>query len=264
VVELGDLQASDDPTGRWNEQGWLPCILRLRDLRDLASAVARSRRLLDLDADAPAIDDFFADDSTLGTHVRATPGRRVPGHVDGFELAVRAVLGQQVSVSGARALAARLVQAYGEPIAMADDTLAHLFPTAEAIAEADPLTLPVTRSRANALVTMARAVAAGDVDLEPGADRDAVASSMSALPGIGPWTVSYVLMRALGDPDVFMPSDLGVRRGLQALGLPGDVRSAEKLAEGWRPWRSYALQHVWSAATRATSASGRGLAERSA
>jgi AraC family transcriptional regulator, regulatory protein of adaptative response / DNA-3-methyladenine glycosylase II len=251
IVELGEPDLppdATDPTPQWNAQGWLPCTLRLGDLRDLGSAVSRSRRLLDLDADAPAIDEFFASDDVLAGTARAMPGRRVPGHVDGFELVIRAVLGQQVSVSGARTLAARLVLAYGQSLPLADPTLSHLFPTAEAIAGADPMTLPVTRARAAALVTVAGAVAGGEVDLDPGADREVAAAGLLGLAGIGPWTVAYVRMRALGDPDVFLPSDLGVRRGLLALGRQGDVRSAEALSQQWRPWRSYALQHVWSAA----------------
>ena len=258
IVEVGDVDAAADPTELFNTQGWIPCSLRLSDLRDLASAVARTRRLLDLDADVPAIDEFLRDDDVLGDVAAANPGRRVPGHVDGFELAVRAVLGQQVSVSGARTLAKRLTLSYGEPLPIADATLTHQFPTAQAIASADPLLLPLTRSRAVSLVTMARAVACGDVDLDPGADRDSSAAILLALPGIGPWTVAYIRMRALGDPDVFMPSDLGVRYGLEALGVAGDPRSAERLSHQWRPWRSYALQHVWSAAARA---SARGAAE---
>jgi AraC family transcriptional regulator of adaptative response / DNA-3-methyladenine glycosylase II len=177
----------------------------------------------------------------------------VPGHVDGFELAARAVLGQQVSVAGARTTAAQLVRTYGEslPVTNAtDSTLTHLFPSAEAVAAADPLTLPMPRSRASALIGLATAVAEGNVVLDPGADRADVAAAMLALPGVGPWTVAYVSMRALNDPDVFMPTDLGVRHGLQALGEAGDPSSAQALSQRWQPWRSYALQHVWAAAAR--------------
>jgi AraC family transcriptional regulator of adaptative response / DNA-3-methyladenine glycosylase II len=182
-------------------------------------------------------------------------GRRVAGHVDGFEVAVRAVMGQQVSVSGARTSAGRLAMAYGEPLTLTDPTLRRLFPSAAALAAADPATLPVTTARGRALVALAEAVAGGDLDLAPGADRDAAAVGLLSLPGIGPWTVAYVRMRALGDPDVFMPTDLGVRRGLQALGLAGDPASAEKVSRRWQPWRSYALQHVWAAAAAASAIS---------
>lgn len=248
IVELGDLSAANDPTAMWNEQGWIPCTLRLCDLRDLASAVARSRRLLDLDADAPAIDEFLGSDDALASSVRSSPGRRAAGHVDGFEVAVRAVLGQQVSVAGARTLASRLALAYGERMPIVDPTLTHLFPTAAAVADADPAAIPMPRARAIALVGLARAVDDGELTLDPGSDRDETVARMLALPGIGPWTASYVAMRALGDPDAFMPSDLGVRQGLRALGLPSDPRGADEVARKWRPWRSYALQHVWAAA----------------
>jgi AraC family transcriptional regulator of adaptative response / DNA-3-methyladenine glycosylase II len=248
VIELGDPSVDGDSTAAWNEQGWIPCTLRLADLRDLASAVARSRRLLDLDADAVAIDEFLNSDDALAPSVRSAPGRRVPGHVDGFELAVRAVLGQQVSVAGARTIAARLAHSFGQPLPIADPALTQLFPTAAAIAAADPAAIPAPRARATALVRLARAVANGELVLDPGCDRDEATARMLAVPGIGPWTASYVAMRALGDPDAFMPSDLGVRQGLRALGLPSDARGAAEVAAKWRPWRSYALQHVWSAA----------------
>jgi AraC family transcriptional regulator, regulatory protein of adaptative response / DNA-3-methyladenine glycosylase II len=254
IVEVGDVSAASDPAAAWNEQGWIPCTLRLCDLRDLAAAVARSRRLLDLDADAPAIDQFLGSDDALAASVRLSPGRRAPGHVDGFELAVRAVLGQQVSGAGARTLAARLALTYGEPLPIADPTLTRLFPTAAAIANADPGAIPMPRARAAALVGLARAVGDGELTLDPGSDRVESIARMVALPGIGPWTASYVAMRALGDPDTFMPTDLGVRQGLRALGLPSDARGADDVARRWRPWRSYALQHVWAAAS---SAAGR-------
>jgi AraC family transcriptional regulator, regulatory protein of adaptative response / DNA-3-methyladenine glycosylase II len=192
----------------------------------------------------------LGDDAIIGTAMCAEPGRRCPGHVDGFELAVRAVLGQQVSVAGARTLAARLVAAHGGPLTTASGELTHLFPTAEQVAAADPTTLSLTQARASSLIGLARAVADGDIDLDPGADRDRTAAQLLALPGIGPWTVSYIRMRALADPDVFMASDLGVRRGLQELGFTGGLSDIEKLAQRWRPWRSYALAHIWAAASR--------------
>jgi AraC family transcriptional regulator, regulatory protein of adaptative response / DNA-3-methyladenine glycosylase II len=243
VISLGEAAGNGQA-----DQSWIPCRLELSDLRDLAPAVARCRRLLDLDADAQAVCEVLGDDPLLHTAISAEPGRRVPGHVDGFELAVRAVLGQQVSVAGARTLAARLVTALGEPITTSDGLLTHLFPTAQAIAGADPTTLSLTRARAAAVIRLAQAVSDGDVDLDPGADRDRTDAQLLALPGIGPWTVSYIRMRALADPDVFMPTDLGVRRGLEALGFTGDEREIEVLARRWRPWRTYALAHIWAAA----------------
>ncbi len=250
IIELGDRAGSADA---WVKQGWIPCRLELSDLRDLASAVARCRRLLDLDADAQAVAEALGGDPILGAAICAEPGRRSPGHVDGFELAVRAVLGQQVSVAGARTLASRLVAAHGEPLTTANCELTHLFPTAEQVAAADPTTLSLTAARAASLIGLARAVADGEIDLDPGADRDRTAAQLLALPGVGPWTVSYIRMRALADPDVFMASDLGVRRGVQQLGFTGGLSDIEKLAQDWRPWRSYALAHIWAAATAAAT-----------
>jgi AraC family transcriptional regulator of adaptative response / DNA-3-methyladenine glycosylase II len=251
VVEVGDPAAGTDPTPDWEKQGWLPCRLELADLRDLASAVARCRRLLDLDADAQAVRETLGDDPILRGALMHEPGRRVPGHVDGFELAVRAVLGQQVSVAGARTLAGRLTASLGTPMAAPTGELTHLFPTPQAIAAANAESLSLTKGRSLALISLASAVAEGTLDLGPGADRDQTATQLLALPGIGQWTVNYILMRALGDPDVFMPTDLGVRHGLRALGFAGDVRASESLALRWRPWRSYALQHIWAAASAA-------------
>lgn len=224
------------------------CELRLTDLRDLAAAVQRCRRLLDLDADPVAVDEALAADPLLAPLVRATPGRRVPGAVDGAELAVRAVLGQQVSVAGARTLAGRLTAALGEPLPdpAADDALTHAFPSAATLAAADPATLPLTRARAHALVVLCGALADGSLALDPGADRDAARERLLTLPGIGPWTAEYVAMRALGDPDAFPATDLGVRHALEQLGHAGDHAAATALAERWRPWRAYAVQHLWA------------------
>ena len=227
--------------------------LRLQDPRDVVPAVARCRRLLDLDADSTAVDETLALDPLLAPLVGARPGIRVPGSVDGTEMAVKAVIGQQVSVAGARTVAGRLVAAYGKPLERPDGALTTHFPTADALAGVDPETLPMPRARARTLVAIAAAVAAGDVDLDPGADRDSVEASLLAMPGIGPWTADYLRMRVLGDPDTFLPSDLGVRRGLERLGAAGDPRSAADRAEAWRPWRSYALMHLWDVAMRPTT-----------
>jgi AraC family transcriptional regulator of adaptative response / DNA-3-methyladenine glycosylase II len=221
------------------------CRLQLSDLRDLAAAVERCRRLLDLDADPIAIDRDLATDCLLAPLVAKRPGLRVPGHVDGFEAAIRAVVGQQISVAGARAVIGRLVDSYGERIADEGD-LTYLFPSPEALAAADPLQLPMPRSRATALVRLAAAVAAGDVVLDRSASRASVRESLLKLKGIGPWTADYISLRALGDPDVFLPTDLGVKQGLTALGAAGDP---DEIAAAWRPWRSYALLHIWTAAT---------------
>jgi AraC family transcriptional regulator, regulatory protein of adaptative response / DNA-3-methyladenine glycosylase II len=217
------------------------CRLELADLRDLAAAVERCRRLLDLDADPVVIDEHLGCDELLRPLVTRRPGMRVPGHVDGFEVAVRAVVGQQISVAGARTIVSRLVTTYGDDID-AGGPLGRLFPTAAAIAAADPEELPMPRARARALVGLAAAVAEGRVVLDRSADRADVRASLLALPGVGPWTADYIAMRALGDPDVFLPTDLGVRRGLARLGLDEPIDQRDM---AWRPWRSYALMHLW-------------------
>jgi AraC family transcriptional regulator of adaptative response / DNA-3-methyladenine glycosylase II len=169
----------------------------------------------------------------------------VPGHVDGDELAARAILGQQVSVLGARTIAGRLVARYGKPLTTPAGGVTHLFPDAATLADADPADLPMPASRKRALSAMTTALANGDVVIDAGASRADVEQQLLALPGIGPWTTAYVRLRALSDPDVFMPTDLGVRKALENLGKPADPKSAAALAEDWRPWRSYALIHLW-------------------
>jgi AraC family transcriptional regulator of adaptative response / DNA-3-methyladenine glycosylase II len=216
---------------------YVRCVLRLHDLADLPVAVERCRRLLDLDADPLAVADALGADPVLGPLVAKRPGLRVPGAVDGAEIAVRAVLGQQVSVAAARTAAGRLTAAYGTPLASPDGTLTHLFPVPDALAGAD---VPGPAKRAAALRGLCAALADGALDLDRGTDRTAAYDALVALPGIGPWTASYVALRALGDPDAFLPTDLGVRRALAALGT--DVGAAE----AWRPWRSYALLHLWT------------------
>ncbi|HEY2518766.1 MAG TPA: AlkA N-terminal domain-containing protein [Streptosporangiaceae bacterium] len=242
---------------RAGEPGAIDCELQLEDLKDLAPAVQRCRRLLDLDADPATVSGFLERSELLRPLVRACPGRRVPGHVDGAELALRAVLGQQVSVAAARKLGTRLTEAYGKPLgamsASGGGTLTHCFPDVDTIAAADPDTLPMPRSRARALVGLAAALASGTVRLDPGANWDEASGQLLALPGIGPWTVGYIRMRALSDPDAFLPTDAGVRHGLAALGAASDPKSAESSAESWRPWRSYALQHLWAHIEKETS-----------
>jgi AraC family transcriptional regulator, regulatory protein of adaptative response / DNA-3-methyladenine glycosylase II len=223
------------------------CVFRLDDLRDLGAAVQRCRRLLDLDVDPVAVVDLLGADPVLAAPlVRRAPGRRVPGTVDGDELAVRAVLGQQVSVAGARTLAGRIVSRLGRPLPEPDGGLTHLFPEPAAIADADPASLAMPAARRDALRDLARAFDSGEVVLDPGADLIEVERGLLAIHGIGPWTVSYVAMQALGDPDAFLPTDLGVRRAISGLGHASDPASIAELAERWRPWRAYATQHLWA------------------
>ncbi len=239
------------------DDGFVRATLRLADLRDLGAAVARCRRLLDLDADPEAVDERLARDPLLRPLVHGAPGRRVPGSVDGFELAARAVLGQQVSIGGAATLAGRLVRACAAPVSVRDGTLTHLFPDPARVdgAPDDAFSMPASRRRA--LRALARAVGNGELALHPGADRDETHDRLLALPGFGEWTATYVAMRVLGDPDAFLPSDLGVRRALERLGQPGDPASATRRAERWRPWRAYGLMYLWGAHAGVTATAGR-------
>jgi AraC family transcriptional regulator, regulatory protein of adaptative response / DNA-3-methyladenine glycosylase II len=221
----------------------------------VTAAVQRCRRLLDLDADPCAISGFFLDDPVVAPLAAGCPGRRAIGAVDGNEIAVRAVLGQQVSVAAARRLGARLVALCGtplpEPVA---GELTHVFPDAATIAGLDPAVLPMPLARGRALVTLATALASGAVSLDPGADRPEVGARLLTLPGIGPWTAGYIRMRALSDPDVFLPGDVGLVRALRAAG--GASRSAAEAlsaADRWRPWRSYAVHHLWATLESAQS-----------
>ncbi|MBZ4317802.1 AlkA N-terminal domain-containing protein [Streptomyces huiliensis] len=242
----GIAEVQEPPAGHVRGGGrgtWLACRLHLTDLRDLANAVQRMRRLFDLDADPDAVAERLGADPRLRPLVAARPGLRSPGAADAEELAVRAVLGQQVSVAAAARLAARLVAAHGTPLPVPDGTLTHVFPEPGVLAEAgldgpDDPGMPEARRRA--LRTVAAALADGTVRLDPGADRDDAERRLLALTGVGPWTAGYIRMRALGDPDVFLPGDAGARHGLAALGAGPDA------ADDWRPWRSYALHHLWS------------------
>ncbi len=222
---------------------------RLDDLRDLAAAMQRSRALLDLDSDPQAVSAALGSDALLGALVRAAPGRRVAGHVDAHELAVRAVLGQQVSLAGARTLAGRLVGEYGEQLERPLGGVTHVFPSARELAGADPARLAMPTARRRALLGLAGALAREELVLDAGADRAQALARLRALPGIGPWTAAYVAMRALRDPDAFLPTDLGVRHALQRLGHDGRPAAAEAVAERWRPYRAYAVQYLWASLT---------------
>lgn len=219
--------------------------LTLTDMHDFAVAISRCRRLLDLDADPDAIDDTLTADPRLAPLVAAAPGRRVPRTVDEAELAIRVVIGQQVSTTAARTHSARLVAATGEPVTDPHGGLTHLFPAAEAIADADPATLALPARRRECVLGLARALATGKIELGPGADRQHALDEMAAMPGIGEWTCQTVAMRALGDPDAFLASDLGVRRGAHTLGLPASPGALARRARAWRPWRAYAVQYLW-------------------
>lgn len=229
-------------------QGHVLLRARLSGLGAVSPVVGRARRLLDADADPAAIGAALATDGLLAPLVRARPGLRVPGAYDGFELAVRAVLGQQVSVAAASTFAGRLAAQHGRPLA-ADGPLDGpagrpgprvVFPGPDVLAEADLAGLGLTTARQRTLRGLAAATASGRLTLDPGADPGEIAARLAELPGIGPWTIGYILMRAAADPDAFPEADLGLRRALARLGVPAGHPAR------WRPWRAYAAMHLWT------------------
>ncbi len=225
------------------------CSLRLSDLRDLASAVNRLRRLLDLDADPVAVDSVLSGDPALADPVSRNPGVRLPGSVDGDEILIRALLGQQVSVAAARTAARKLTERLGEPLEVPDGAVHTLFPTSDALASgaADVLTGP--RRRIDTVVAAAGALANGKLRVDSGRDADELRAELESFPGIGPWTSNYVIMRVLGAPDVLLDGDLVLRKGARVLGIPETSTGLRSHSERWRPWSAYAGMHCWRAAS---------------
>ncbi|MFJ3231843.1 AlkA N-terminal domain-containing protein [Streptomyces sp. NPDC086787] len=224
----------------------IACRLTLTDPRDLTVAISRCRRLLDLDADPVAVDDLLRTDPVLAPLVDKAPGRRVPRTVDEAEFAVRAVLGQQVSTAAARTHAARLVIAHGTPVEDPEGGLTHLFPAPEALSGIDPEQLAMPRTRRTTFTTLVGQLADGTLRLGVDSDWPEARARLLALPGFGPWTADVIAMRALGDPDAFLPTDLGIRRAAQELGLPSTPAALTARAAAWRPWRAYAVQYLWA------------------
>jgi AraC family transcriptional regulator of adaptative response / DNA-3-methyladenine glycosylase II len=214
---------------------------------DTTELVHRARRAFDLDADPVAIDDVLARDPKLAPTVRRMPGIRVPGTFDGFELLLRAIFGQQVSVSGARTSLGRFADRFGTQLDTPIGTITHLFPSAEQVAEITPEALGMPRARGEAIRRVAALVAEGALDLSGDAPIEETLHTLGDVRGIGPWTLAYVAMRALRDPDAFMAGDLGVRKAFEALGLPATSRELLQRADRWRPWRAYAVMHLWHA-----------------
>jgi AraC family transcriptional regulator of adaptative response / DNA-3-methyladenine glycosylase II len=241
---------------------YIACQLALADLRDLAMAISRCRRLLDLDADPVAVCELLGTDQVLAPLVTKAPGRRIPRTVDGAEFAVRAVLGQQVSTAAARTHGARLAQRLGEPITDPAGGLTRLFPAMEVLAGAAAQAggpadagqgaaggrglFAMPAARRQTLLALASALAAGEIDLGAGADWHKARSALSAIHGIGQWSVELIAMRGLGDPDAFTPTDLGVRQAAKELGLPASPAALTSRAAAWRPWRGYAVQYLWA------------------
>ncbi|MGH8041402.1 MAG: AlkA N-terminal domain-containing protein [Rudaea sp.] len=236
----GTLRVTQSP-----DESALALRVEFADSTQLQTICARVRRLFDVDADIAAINAQLRRDARLRACVRRHPGQRLPGGWDGFEIAVRAVLGQQISVAAARTLATRLVERFGTPVPMPDGETVNLFPLPQTLANADLVRIGLTRARANTLTALARALCDGDVDFDPQQSLDRFVARWTQLPGIGAWTAQYIAMRALSHPDAFPAGDLVLRKALADRGAPPSARMLESIAERWRPWRAYAVMHLW-------------------
>ena len=223
-----------------HERHLLMVRIEIGDPQSLFMIVERIRKMFDLNADWAKIVETLGTDPVLATTVRAEPGLRVPGCWDGFELATRAIVGQQVTVRGATALAGRLVARFGKSF-RGPTGLTHLFPTPEALAEAKLAGVGLTTARAETIRALARAICDGKIDFSSIVDSAAFLNRLCEIPGIGSWTAQYVAMRALGEPDAFPSTDLGLLRAM-------NLRSSyelERRSESWRPWRAYAAMYLW-------------------
>ena len=242
VLSVGVDQLPQSQSRSRRGVAYLTCDLCLDDQRDFIAAVSRARRLFDLDADPLAVTALLGADPVMAPLVAARPGLRVPGSVDAFEIAVRAVVGQQVSVPAARRLLGRITESLGKPLEAPRGPVSRHFPSAETLAAAEPASLPLPLKRAEALVRVAEAVCDGRLSLDPGADSDETEAELRRTPGIGPWTAGYIRMRGLGDPDVLLDGDLVISNRLSA-------RGAVPSFDGWSPWRSYATVQLWADAS---------------
>jgi AraC family transcriptional regulator of adaptative response / DNA-3-methyladenine glycosylase II len=239
-----------------NHRGWLSVKPAHREnallveaslslAKALAPMLARVRNLFDLDAQPQLIEAHLSHDARLKPLVERQTGLRLPGAFDGFEMAVRAVLGQQISVRAARTLAGRITAAFGDPVVTPNPNLNRLSISARRLAQAEVAELAgmgLTRSRAECLVALAHATAEGKIRLEPGVDVESTIGQLKQLPGIGDWTAQYIAMRALRWPDAFPHTDLGVRKALNE----NSAKRILEMTESWRPWRAYAVMHLWS------------------
>ena len=234
-------------------QARVDAVLRLTDVRDLGAAVSRLRRLIDADADPVGCDEVLASDPALAASVARTPGIRLPGAVDGPEIVLRALLGQQVTVAAARTVASRLTAKLGIPLAEPDGELTTLFPEPAAIAEHGSAVLTGPRRRIETIVRVSEALAGGELAVHAGRAHDELRADLQSFAGVGPWTSGYIAMRVLGAPDVLLTSDVAVRRGAGALGLPSNADDLAMRGRQWAPWRSYAGLHLWRAAGSSTT-----------
>ena len=231
------------------EKNALRASVRFPKLSSMPAIIARLRRVFDLGADPLTIAAHLAQDPVLSPLVRARPGLRVPGNWDGFELTIRAVLGQQITVVAARGLAARLVARYGKKLCAPEGALTHVFPDPRALAKADFAELGMPRSRAATISAVAQSVIAQPQLFEASSDLELAVERLRAIYGVGEWTAQYIALRQLREPDAFPASDIALMRAIAK--IEGRAYSAAELlsrAGPWRPWRAYAAQHLWSAA----------------
>jgi AraC family transcriptional regulator of adaptative response / DNA-3-methyladenine glycosylase II len=222
----------------------------------LLGIVQRLRRMFDLDADPHVIAQALGDDPRLRPLLQSRPGLRLPSGWDGFEIAVRAVIGQQVSVAAARTLTARLAQRHGTPLSVAFDELTHLFPTPDRLVDVDLTEIGLTRARADTIRGLSRALLDGRVDFNPERTLEDFTSRWVALPGIGPWTAHYMALRALGHPDAFPADDLVLQKAVPTDGVRMTAKALTARAEAWRPWRAYAVIHLWKGSMPAPKSAG--------
>jgi AraC family transcriptional regulator, regulatory protein of adaptative response / DNA-3-methyladenine glycosylase II len=253
VVEAGQYRRTISLQGRDGyfevslDQARDALLVRIEfgDPHSLIFIIERIRKMFDLGADWAAIVQSLRTDPVLVGSVEADPGLRVPGCWNGFELAVRAILGQQITVKGATSLAGRMASSFGKPFAAAKG-LTHLFPTPDVLADAKLASIGLPGARAETIRALARAVCDGQISFEGVVDSDAFLSRLCEIPGIGKWTAQYVSMRALGEPDAFPSGDLGLLRAMEL----GSSRELEHRAESWRPWRAYAAMYLWKFASQ--------------
>jgi AraC family transcriptional regulator of adaptative response / DNA-3-methyladenine glycosylase II len=234
------------------EQGTGDALKLTVDYPDVArhsEIAAHVRRMFDTDADIATINRWLSKHRHLKKCVRMNPGQRLPGGWDVFEFAIRAVLGQQISVAAARTLAQRIVERFGQAVTDVDGKPIKLFPKPDAIADVDMTVIGLTRARAATLNPIARAVRDGVVSVDRDQPLDEFVASWTQLPGIGDWTAHYIAMRALSNPNAFPAADLVLRRAVARDGQPVPLRELHAIAEAWQPWRAYAVLHLWRAST---------------
>jgi len=242
----GRLEVQDVP-----EKHHLSLTVHGAEPRLLPQIVERVRSLFDLSADPSEVADHLRREKALRRSLKAFPGLRVPGAWDGFELAVRGVVGQQVSVKGASTLMGRLAERFGQSIETGDASVCRVFPTAAELAEANLSDIGMPRSRSGAIGSLAEVVASGRIEVTPGADLSTTREQLLEIPGIGPWTAEYIAMRALRDPDAFPSGDLVLRKAVARNGKPITATELNRQAERWKPWRAYAAVHLWKSTSMA-------------